>query len=359
MLQVNMQNYASDALEDAMRLAQTKALNSFSFSDCLNHLNYVWADMYQRICEIDEGFYSKTVRITQKLTKLPPCLKSTIRIYAAQQPVGFNRDVFIESGYNDLMSRSTYHISGFDLFCPDAEFRTVWLNYIPIQPQIFFTRNNRDPKLYEEFDPVINLDYGMYTLNEIDGSYIMRNKNPTAAIPELDITKFIFFGDDFDITYISCDYPYIFVSYRNKYTGKYCSVIYKDIFNDQSYVVYNPFDFTGRPSNVEYLKCVYNDKTGYGAVIRDYNDLDANGNARIKELGWTPDTLLCYPCPEMYRLLVARLADVFAAINESNVMAVSKELTSATYAFNAYCSKDKSAWKRIDNVTGPTITDLL
>ena len=109
-----------------------------------------------------------------------------------------------------------------------------------------------------------------------------------------------------------------------------------------------------------------------GVVIKDYDDTEEvevedtqtglmvkRQVPKVKELGFTPDTVLNYPCPEMYRLLVARLADKFSALNESNVMGVQKELTEATYAFNAFCQKDKSAWVRIDNVNGPTIGDLI
>ena len=82
-------------------------------------------------------------------------------------------------------------------------------------------------------------------------------------------------------------------------------------------------------------------------------------NETIKELGWTPDTILDYPCPEMYRYLVARLADKFSALNESNVMGVQKELVEAKYAFEAYLDKNKSAWQRINNVNPATIADYL
>jgi hypothetical protein len=102
------------------------------------------------------------------------------------------------------------------------------------------------------------------------------------------------------------------------------------------------------------MKTAWNDKTGMGVVIKDYND-----GAKIKELGWTPDTMLIYPAPEMYRLLVARLADKFSALNESSVMGVQKELIEATYSFDNFIKKDKSAWQRIDNVNGPTVADLL
>ena len=49
MLQIELKRYASDALEDAMRLAQVKAMNSYTFSDCFDNLNYTWADIYNRI----------------------------------------------------------------------------------------------------------------------------------------------------------------------------------------------------------------------------------------------------------------------------------------------------------------------
>jgi hypothetical protein len=277
-------------------------------------------------------------------------------VYASQSPVGFNREIFRSSGYNDLQSYSTYHISGFDLYCPDAERRHVWLNYIPIQPMIFFTMHNRDPKLYETFDKVQNLIYNMYELiiGTIPGgkTYTMRHRNLTTGI-EIDITDIII-KEDWDITYISCDYPYTFISYKHKITGDFHSGFFKDIIGNSEWIDYNPFAFTGRDSNVEYYKTNWNDKTGMGVVVKDYNDSE-----RFKELGWTPDTMLAYPSPEVYRLLVAMLADKFAALNESNVMGVQKELVEAQYAFNMFLKKDKSSWVRIDNINSPTISDLL
>jgi len=355
MLQINVQPYASDALEDAMRLAQTKALNSYSFSDCINYLNYTWMDIYQRCAQMDEGYYSETVQLTQRLTKLPPYVKNSIRIYAAQQPIGFNRDIFRASGYNDLQGVGTYHISGFDLYCPDAERRTVWLNYIPMQPMLFFTRNNRDPKLHDTYTRVENDQYNLYTLDRTGGTYVLRHKNSSyAGSHDMDITASLNHGEHWDLIYLTCDYPYIFVTYHHTLTDEYHSGFFRDILNNAEFIEYNPFAFTGRNSNVEYIDAKWNDKTGLGVVIIDHNDQD-----RIKELGWTPDTLLIYPAPELYRLLVARLADKFAAFNESSMMGVSKELVEAQYAFDNFLKKDKSAWQRIDNVNGPTVADLL
>jgi hypothetical protein len=357
MLAINLQPYASDALEDAMRLAQTKALNSYSFSDCLNYLNYAWMDIYQKLVQIDEGYYSKTMRLTEQLTKLPPYVKNTIRIYAAREPVGFNREVFRASGYNDLQSVATYHISGTDLYCPDATRRTVWLNYIPQQPMLFFTRNNRDPKLYDEVERVTNDIYNLYKLvvAQIPGGYTYKFTHRNQSVPDVyDVTELIV-REGWEVVYISCDYPYVFVTYRHKVMlEEHRSGFFKNILGAADWTEYNPFEYTGRGSNVEYYKTSWNDKTGMGVTVKDWND-----QARFKELGWTPDTLLTYPSPEVYRYLVALLADKFAALNESDVMGVQKELVEARYAFMNFLKKDKSAWGRIDNVNGPTISDLL
>jgi hypothetical protein len=357
MLQINLQPFASDALEDAMRLAQTKALNSYSFSDQLNFLNYAWMDIYQKIAQLDEGYYSKTVRLTQKLTKLPPYVKNTIRIYAAHAMLDSNRLIYKASGYSDLRSHATYHISGFDLYCPDAELRTVWLNYVPMQPMIFFTAHNRDPRICEEAEKIESTGYGMYVLviTEIDGGTKYELVHRTEVDVTIDITEYLI-REGYEITYLSCDYPYIFVSYKNKADSfvDYVSGFFKDMVNNPEWIEYNPFAFTGRPSNVEYVQTKWNDKTGMGVIVKDYNDQE-----RLKELGWTPDTLLIYPAPEVYRYLVALLADKFAALNESEVMGVSKELVEAKYAFMNFLKKDKSAWQRLDNVLPVNITDYL
>ena len=399
MLQIDLNTYASDALEDAMRLVQTKGLNSYNWSDCLNYLNYTWMDIYQQIAFIDEGYYSKTMRLTQKLTKLPPYVKNTIRVYAAQTSNSYNREIFRASGYNDLQGWNTYHISGFDLYCPDAIRRTVWLNYVPQQPMIFFTMNNRDPKLYLEKDlfPQKKVDlepyYNMWQIKLVkcsddpdpyEGRYILYDeekytvtfhyRNIAASVDDIRAeTIFVpAFGDTeneninplWSIVSFICDFPYVFVTYKHTITGEYLSGFYRDLPNSGEFIEYNPFAFTGRNSNVEYLQAKWNDKTGMGVIVNDWNDMYIDQDTqlempRIKELGWTPDTLLTYPAPEMYRLLVARLADKLAALNESEIMAVGKELTEAEFAFKQFLAKDKSAWQRIDNVNGPSIGDWL
>ena len=482
MLQIDVCPYASDALEDAMRLAQTKALNSYTFSDCLNFLNYVWSDIYNQICMIDSGYYSKTVKLTEKLTKLPRYVKNSIRVYSAQRPVGFDRRDYRQSGDADLTAPYTYQISGTDLWCPDALSKTVWFEYCPQPAQIFFTHHNRDPKIYPDgHDTEMDNNFNLYkligsykTLYEqeividdfsnpnLDASdiakctkWVMRHKNPRLGIADEDITEYILKESDPEngnwvLKYITCDYPYIFCSYQNDITGEWRSGF---LNKDYEWTNYNPFAFTGKPSNIEYLSCKYNDKTGMGVIVRDWNDIDEkliniehlpeqinsiiyiengfeykatdgvvykfergfyynrfatdfnyekvtdydenitpdigdvasfnnvlkrfNGeewvivadsishfaikesSPVVKELGWTPDTKLVYPAPEVYRYLVARLAEKFAALNESNIMGVQSELTDAQFAFQAFLKKDKSAWERMRNVNPATITDWL
>jgi hypothetical protein len=407
-LSINLQPYASDALEDAMRLAQTKALNSYSWSDMLNYLNYSWMTLYQRIISIDSGFYSRTIQLKQRLTRIPPYVKNTINVYAAQRPVGFNREIFRRSGMNDLNGTSVYHISGFDLYCPTAEYRTVWLEYVPMQPMLFFTRNNRDPKLFEpnEHATIRSANCQLYRLHAYKPSptpgaqaieipiepetikptdllqatiFELKHKDATQSELNANITESIFFKDpEWRVCYISCEFPYVFVTYKHSITDEYHSGFFPTILTSSEFVEYNPFAYTGKNSNVEYVETHWNDKTGMGVTIADWNDLvyladydPAEPPARFimqgdkcyvpkyKELGWTPDTLLIYPAPEMYRYLVALLAEKLASLNESEVMGVGKELVEAKFAFEAFLAKDKSAWVRLTNVNGPTLADML
>ena len=388
MLQVNMKPYASDALEDAMRLAQTKALNSYTFSDCLNYLNYAWRDIYDRMAMIDDGYYGVNVLLKKRMTKIPPFVKNTVLVYAAQSPRGFDRLAYRSSGTTDMSSPGTYHISGTDLWCPDAERRRVWLYYVPACPQIFFTHHNRDPVLHDEAPAAERSSiYNAFILKaynsdgeeveydtsgadaadregmkEITRWALLRRGAPSADEGE-DITENLMPDDSDDDddgkwlpVYAHCDYPYIFMAFEHSVTGEHLSGFFG---RDLHFNVYNPFDFTGRNSDVEYVRAKWNDKTGMGVVVLDYNDLNPDGTPKCKELGWTPDTLLDYPVPEMYRYLVARLADKFSALNESEVMGVQKELVEAKFAFEAYLEKDKSAWKRIVNVNPATISDWL
>lgn len=389
MLQINIKTFASDALEDAMRLAQIKALNSFTFSDCLNNLNNIWSDVYNELAKNDDGYYGKTIKITERLTKLPPCVKSAIKIYAAQSPMDHARIEYRSADNIDLVTSGTYCIKGNELYCWDAMRRPIWLYYIPVAPQLFFPMYNRDPKIInydteqdDGFDPVYNnkysncdlvlmvdnpdydpqdpqspkyiaLDKAEWNSNTLKTvkKVLLHNRVSGAKYPDEDITDYILKDKEDDesewqLVYISCDFPYIFCSYSNTGSDEYRSGFY-DTARD--WTEYNPFDFTGRSSNVEYRKCKWNDKTGLGVTILDHNDI-VDDHAVIKELGWTPDTLVVYPAPEMYRYLVARLAEIFSNINESNVMGVQKELSLAKYAFDTFINKNKAAWQRINNV---------
>lgn len=380
--------YASDALADAMNLAQVKAMNSFTFSDCLNYLNYAWSDIYSRVACIDDGFYAKTVQLTTRMTVLPNAVKNTTLIYRAQAQDGFDRTVYRRSGPDDINSAYTYNISGKNLFCPDAEKNTIWMRYVPAAPMLFFTHHNRDPKVYDDeekapktvsasynlkwlcmgvtVDTKVSIattyttDSKLYLINKIDNVVTEVTDNIMAACPE-----------HFKIKYLSCDYPYIFATWESVYdideagNKEYRSGFFDANFN---WTNYNPFDYAGKGSNVEYISCSWNDKTGMGVIVKDHatpntnaidNGVQVTKAYTVKELGWTPDMILNYPAPEMYRYLVARLADKFSAMNESNVMGVQKELIEAKYAFEAYLDIDKSSFKRIVNVNSPNVSDLI
>lgn len=464
MLQVDICPFASDTLEDAMRLAQTKSLNSYTFSDCLNFLNYVWSDIYNQICMIDSGYYSKTVRLTEKLTKLPKFVKNSIMVYTAQSQTDSNRRIYRQMNNMEMLDSLSYYISGTDLWCPDAARRPVFFEYCPQPAQIFFTHHNRDPKIYPEgHDIKRNNIYNLWELvGYSNGSvvpfnkpevtqaqitsvtkWVLKHRNPLNTEVN-DITEFVIHAPDengsWDLKFITCDYPYIFCSYQHSVTGEWKSGFFD---KNLEWTDYNPFEWTGRNDNVEYLECHYNDKTGLGVIVRDWNDFETkmlnidklpalagsvifvensfeykgeDGSViqftpgywfnrystdfnyesisidpkvypdtgdmwlqdnvlktfdgtnwvdytgpvkhvaqietkpRVKELGWTPDTKLVYPAPEVYRYLVARLAEKFSALNESNIMGVQSELADARFAFQAFLKKDKSAWERMRNV---------
>lgn len=434
MLQIDITPFASDALEDAMRLAQTKSLNSYTFSDCMSFLNYAWSDIYNRIISIDAGYYSKTVRLTKRLTKLPPFVKNAIHVYAALQQQGYNRLEYRPSSQSDLNAARTFSISGTDLYCPDAECTTIWLEYVPQPAQIFFTHHNRDPKIIDQAYisengiiklsdttlPVRNKLYNLYELKayymhddgtaeqpdikeheytwtdaanwelQPSGSYILKTPEGALDIDDIagrkiewrlcnrgtgdaasadvqDITDSLIRETEYGewkLCFISCEFPYIFLSWEHSITGEHVSGF---LSRDMSFTEYNPFAFLGTNSNVVYLKCGWNDKTGMGVTIQDFNDIIDDekieetvvNKPRVKELGWTPDTKLIYPAPEVYRYLVARLADKFAALNESNVMGVQKELVESSYAFEAFLSKNKASMSRMINVNPVSPSDWL
>ena len=394
MLQIDVTPYASDALEDAMRLAQTKSLNSYSFSDCMQHLNNAWSDIYNQLATIDSGYYSTCVRITNKLTHLPPFVKNCVSVFSARQLNDFNRQIYRPARNTDMCSSGTYMISGTDLYVPDADRKVVWLEYVPQPQQIFFTHHNRDPKiipfaytksegvssLKEEFRPKYNTLYNLYQLHgyDADGNEVtdwdkdkFKNIKVWKLVHRADPTDYEDVTDDivrecddgeWYITFISCKYPYIFVSYEHSITGEHYSGFFT---KGMEWTEYNPFAYTGLNSNIEYIQVDWNDKSGMGVTIQDYNDIiadedeNSNGMPRVKTLGWTPDTKLIYPDPVVYRYLVARLADKLSALNESNVMGVQKELLEAEYAFSAFVNKNKAGFTRIQNVNPITAGDLL
>ena len=342
--------YASDILEAAMELAQSKALNSYSFRDCMNWLTELWQQCYERIAQVDDGFYSQTIQLTSKLTHLPAFVKNSVKVYAAQNVTGSQRYIYRASSMTDMNMSGMYHISGYDIYCPDAEHRTVWLNYVPEPPFITFTKNNRDPKILTQAPNIAEDKYPKrYGAFELTHEYKLQSLYNKSVI---DIS-YILKQDKQTIISLIVDYPYMFVSYEDNYTHDYSSFIYKDLASAPSVIRYNPFDFQGRVSRVKYITAKWNDYTGMGVVIEDQND------GLIKELGWTPDTIMHYPSPIIRHYLVAHLAKKFADINGAQLMAIENEVASADYELNNFLQVDKSAWLRIERTTGRSIGDLL
>jgi hypothetical protein len=358
--------YASDLLEAAMELAQSKAINSYSFRDCMNWMTELWQNCYERMAQVDAGFYSRAERITKKLTHMTPFVKNTVRVYAGRDCNDENRIPYRQSSMTDLRASRTYHVSGYDLWVPDAEHRTIWCEYVPEPPFITFTKNNRDPRILSERPESVayildglrrtagNRRYGAYDFSG-DGTeatpFKFTNKYDTTISVEVNE---LFSWEYHELQTLILAYPYVFVSYRDIATDDWTSWIMKDVLTNNSKIRYNPFDYQGPESRVRYVNVRWNDYTGMSAVIEDQND-----DGRIKELGWTPDTVMWYPSPIMRNYLVANLAKKFADLNSASIMAVDSEVASAKYQLDNFLQIDKSAWFRFDRVVGTTWGDIL
>ena len=135
------------------------------------------------------------------------------------------------------------------------------------------------------------------------------------------------------------------------------NLMFVSVYFDRYYLCVDPDD--GDVVNINGTLKRYTVTGGWVDVNNIDHVAQKEEKPRIKELGWTPDTKLVYPAPEVYRYLVARLAEKFSALNESNIMGVQSELADARFAFQAFLKKDKSAWERMRNVNPATVTDWL
>ena len=374
MLNNSLKIYASDVILAAQRLAHIKSDNAFPYQDCVTYLNDAWQDIYGRLENIDSGFFSKVVRLTHVTTRLPANLRNVVCVFTATQLVGANRNVLRTSGTGDIAAPGTYHISGNELYVPDVRRRTTWLEYVPNCPYIFYTLYNRNPIVKDETRPVYKTAYGVYTLTcyvgdasiEFNGDDVRERLSRTSKIVlhhnsgnarfNRDITHLVKCYEDspeegsWQLCYISCDYPYIFITLVNDLSNEY-----RCFFLNASgeHTDYRPFAYNGRPGSLEYIETGWNDNNGLGVTV-----LDHSTNSYL-QLGWTPDTLISYPAPEVSRLLIAKLAARFAALNESELTSTQMELAAATYSFEAYADKNKAGAKRIENVNPATIADFL
>jgi hypothetical protein len=366
-----------------MELAQSKALNQYSFRDQMNWLTELWQNCYERMAQIDEGFYSRTVKLTNRLTRMPPFVHNTVKVYSAIEKMGFPRRIYRASSYSDMEGTGVYHISGNDLYCPDAETGSVWVEYVPAPPFITFTLNNRDPIILDkepEHDYPFPQRYGPYRLEHVydqaTGKHTFTMVRLSDISDKTDVTDELN-GRGKGLDAVICDYPYVFVSYVDpdsktaREPGDFSSYIIRDIMGRCEYTRFNPFDYMGRPSRVKYITAKWNDYTGKGVTVYDQDDSyeveepDGKGGFvkvvkyRIKELGWTPDTKMVYPSPIMRNYIVAHMAQKFADLNGSQLMAVENEVVAADYQMANFFAKDKSSWIRPERVTGHSLGDFL
>jgi len=401
--------YGSDVITNAHSLAQMPVMNSYTFRDLFHLLNQYWRITYERICQLDPGFFSQTIKLTDELTHLPPFVMNTLSVYRARSPQGWNRQVYRAAGAKDLQAVGTYRISGNDLFCWDTKFCDIWCEFVPLPNKIFFTAGNRNPPI---LDPVITTlqptvpraqapkkywKYGRYRfrkmmndvtevdmfgddthLADVDFTYQLINLGDSSDV--IDISDYIAYnhtGDEnpWSLQNIYFDYPYAFASYYSYAEDRWRSVIYKDLLMAPEASPYNCFDYKGKDSNVRFFDAHYDDDTGMGVTILDYDDplnpeLTADdigqdkyladwGNYKLKELGFTPDSRLRFPQPCVFDWLVAKLAERLSLKNETQLLEIQEALDVAEHEMALFLPKNKSAWHRVDNITGPRIIDFL
>jgi hypothetical protein len=303
---------------------------------------------------------------------MTPFVKNTVRVYECRNIEDELRKPYKESSTTDMYVYGTFHISGYDLFVPNGEEGyEIWCEYVPEPPFITFTKNNRDPKILAErpesvaymLDGLIrdtgNKRYGGFDFSgrgtEADPFKFTNKYDYTIVIP----VNELLYWEYHTLQTIILAYPYVFISYEDDKTGDWTSWIFKDIVDKVSKIRFNPFDYQGPESRVRYVNVHWNDYTGMGAVIEDQNDLDTYGKPKIKELGWTPDTVMWYPSPIMRNYLVAHLAKKFADLNSASIMAVDSEIASAKYQLDNFLQIDKSGIFRFERTVGPTLGDLL
>jgi hypothetical protein len=354
-------HYASDILEAAMELAQTKALNSYSFRDCMNWLTELWQYCYERMAQIDEGFYSRVERLTQKRTHLPPYVKNTVKVFRTRDLEDANRMPYRQASMTDMNTSNVFLISGNDLYCRDAEIAPIWVEYIPEPPLVTFTKNNRDPEIVTTAPAVPSASqiYGPYQMTYATGTRTWTATSRFDATKKYDVTPMLTDNGLYYLVSTIYDYPYVFFTCREMNTSKvatgdYIPFIIKDLLGSCERTRYNPFDYQGRPSSIEILDAKFNDYTGMGVTVKDYNDSN-----KMKKLGWTPDTKMDYPAPVVRNYLVSHLAARLAESNSSQLMVIQSAVTSSEYQMANFFGKNKSAWFRIERTTGRSWGDIL
>jgi len=365
--------YVSSAIVAAQESAQMKACNSFSYRELRFILRTEWQYLFSDLTKIDPGYFSLVRRLTHKKTTLPSYIRNSLSVFRTPtaEPYGKGRIKYKQSSVSDMEATGTFNISGMDLYVPDVErYPNLWLEYIPQTPDLSFTKWNRDPKILDSFTPtfpkrqLFGMNHVLEETLDATGKKVWTLTDRFHSSVVMDITHLIEPAGWTVDTYIAsdsrvlADFPFIWVT-RYRDPGDNLGVQYRTVFienplNNERTYRYNAFDYTGRGTNVRLLDVKHNDETGEYIRIEDMND-----NGKIKELGWTADTLITFPSPLVSNLLICRLAIRFAGRNQSQLAHVISEEERAYIAVKEDMKVNKAAFDRIERVEGMSILDFL
>lgn len=361
-----MTHFCSDIVKKAFRAAHQQAMNQFGFDDLRYIINQQWRYIYERIAQIDGGFYNQKVALNNRLTQMEPMVLRTVQVFREDPYTGI-REIFKHGDNTQYNSRRTYYIEGNDLYCQEAAYNNyIFCEYTPAPKELFFTMNNRTPEYLPQtyVPPPITNRYHSYLLIQSGSNYFLQHiNNPSNTY---DITPILSRGIGtsntlYTIASVIPSYPYCFVSYKHNNSGEYSSYILKNLLGAVERHYYNPFEYTGRHSNVKFIEAKHNEDNGMYCVVQDYDDIDPNTGIvpAIKKLGWTPDTVIDFPHDCVFDLLVANTALRIANRNESEFKDIEYMVQKAELELNMWIKKDANNFYRINNTVGRRWSDYI
>lgn len=372
--------FASDILEEAQSLAETKAYNSYSFKRLILLFNEVYRYCYEKVALIEDRFWAQTMKLNTTTTILPPFVKNTLEVYTTDwfRHPDFNlrnRIKFKPANNQNRSAPGTFLLEGTNLICADAVRREVYCDYVPEPPLLSFPFHNRDPKLL----PVSELfPSGSIPANFIQSTgrygqfrYNYSEERFTCTLLS-DLSVVVDFTDALNpdpehyrvISFIldkRTDGPaanqLAFVSYEHIPTGDWSSFIVEDLLNRCLKVRYNPFAFNGDPSMVQYVKAETSPMTGMGVTIRKQDCIGTS--EEFQELGYMPDSVITFPSPVMRLYIAARLAQRLADRNSTKILEIERAVAEATFSLSMFLDKKGSDLDRVNISVGRSPSDML